>query len=49
MLPQNPAYMGQKVYDSKEVQDKQIVRLIGAGGARVGEGPFMLPPGMPLR
>lgn len=27
---QNPALAGQNVYDSKEIQDKQIVRLIGA-------------------
>eukprot|EP00887_Chlorella_sp_A99_P004780 scaffold4.g4780.t1 len=26
---QNPAYVGQHIYKSKEVQDKQIVRLIG--------------------
>ncbi len=27
--PQNPALAGQNIYQSKEVQDKQIVRLIG--------------------
>ncbi len=27
---QNPALAGQNVYDDKEIQDKQIVRLIGA-------------------
>ena len=26
---QNPALAGQNVYNSKEIQDKQIVRLIG--------------------
>ena len=26
---QNPALAGQSVYNSKEIQDKQIVRLIG--------------------
>ena len=26
---QNPALAGQSVYESKEIQDKQIVRLIG--------------------
>ncbi len=28
---QNPALAGQNIYKSKEIQDKQIVRLIGAG------------------
>ncbi len=28
---QNPALAGQNVYQSKEMQDKQIVRLIGIG------------------
>ena len=28
---QNPALAGQDVYKNKEIQDKQIVRLIGAG------------------
>jgi citrate synthase len=27
--PQNPALAGQNIYQSKEVQDKQVVRLIG--------------------
>lgn len=27
---QNPALAGQNIYQSKEIQDKQIVRLIGA-------------------
>lgn len=27
---QNPALAGQNIYKSKEIQDKQIVRLIGA-------------------
>ena len=27
---QNPALAGQNVYDSREIQDKQIVRIIGA-------------------
>ena len=28
---QNPALAGQSVYKDKEIQDKQIVRLIGEG------------------
>ena len=32
---QNPALAGQNIYQSKEIQDKQIVRLIGAR-ARAG-------------
>ena len=31
---QNPALAGQNVYDSREIQDKQIVRIIGAPGQR---------------
>ena len=31
---QNPALAGQDVYSSKEIQDKQIVRLIGMYGAQ---------------
>ncbi len=30
---QNPALAGQSVYKDKEIQDKQIVRLIGEGWA----------------
>lgn len=29
LSPQNPALAGQNIYQSREVQDKQIVRLIG--------------------
>ena len=31
---QNPALAGQNVYDSREIQDKQIVRIIGAARQR---------------
>lgn len=31
---QNPALAGQNVYDSREIQDKQIVRIIGAARPR---------------
>ena len=34
---QNPALAGQSVYKDKEIQDKQIVRLIGEGWAHDSE------------
>ena len=34
---QNPALAGQSVYKDKEIQDKQIVRLIGKGWASCAE------------
>ena len=34
---QNPALAGQAIYKSKEMQDKQIVRLIGATQSRPAE------------
>ena len=36
---QNPALAGQSVYDSREIQDKQIVRIIGAARQRDGARP----------
>ena len=42
---QNPALAGQNIYQSKEIQDKQIVRLIGAAAPSscVQHCPLLLP------
>ena len=38
---QNPALAGQNVYDSREIQDKQIVRIVGAARQRVEACPAL--------